>query len=63
MPDTPPRPARPADAGLGQLRPMIHAVANGSLPVDELIQNFRRLHEAIERQGRPQYHSKRPFVF
>ena len=48
----------PAEPGLGQLRWLIAAVAEGRRPVSELIQDFRGLHEAIERGGRPQYRSK-----
>jgi hypothetical protein len=47
-----------AEPGLGQFRRLTAAVSEGRLPVDELIQNFRGLHEAIEHGGRPQYRSK-----
>jgi hypothetical protein len=48
----------PAEPGLHQLRWLIDAVADGRLPVHDLIGHFRGLHEAIERRGRPQYRSK-----
>ncbi len=49
---------RPAQAGLGQLRWLIEQVADGLLPIAELIDTFRGLHEAMEHAGRPQYRSK-----
>jgi hypothetical protein len=48
----------PAEAGLAQLRWLIERVADGRLPVTNLLGKFRGLHEAIERQGRPDYRSK-----
>lgn len=48
----------PAETGVGQLRWMVTRVADGRLPVDELIANFRALHESIEKAGRPEYQSK-----
>jgi hypothetical protein len=53
-----PLPAMPAQPGLGQLHWLIEHVAERRLPVGELIANFRLLHEAMERGGRPQYRSK-----
>ena len=53
-----PLPDMPAQPGLGQLHWLIQQVAEGRLPVGELIANFRLLHEAMERGGRPQYRSK-----
>ncbi len=50
--------AMPSETGVDQLVWLIHSVADGRLPVEELLANFRSVHEAIERQGRPQYHSK-----
>jgi len=48
----------PAEVGVPQLRWLIDQVANGNLPVEELIQSFRGIHEAIEHSGGPQYTSK-----
>lgn len=48
----------PPEVGVPQLRWMIAAVAEGRLPVEELIHAFRDIHEAIERAGRPDYSSK-----
>ncbi len=50
--------AMPAETGLDQLLWLIHSVAEGRLAVEALLANFRSVHEAIERQGRPQYRSK-----
>jgi hypothetical protein len=51
-------PGLPPEKGIAQLRWLIERVAAGQLPLAALIANFRDLHEAIERLGRPQYHSK-----
>ena len=48
----------PAEPGIVQLRWLIAHVAAGQLPVTALLNAFRGLHEAIERQGRPAYRSK-----
>jgi hypothetical protein len=48
----------PTEVGIPQLRWLIQQVADGRLPVEELIRQFRSIHEAIERQGRPDYASK-----
>ncbi len=48
----------PAETGLEQLRWMVARVADGRLPVGELIANFRAIHESIEQTGRPEYKSK-----
>ncbi len=48
----------PAAPGVAQLRWLIEHVAAGQLPVSALLSAFRGLHEAIERQGRPDYRSK-----
>jgi len=48
----------PAEVGVPQLRWLIDQVAEGRLPVEELIRSFRDIHEAIERAGRPHYSSK-----
>ena len=50
MPDSP--------GGLAELRQLIAQVADGAVPVQTLISTFRRLHESIERAGRPAYRSK-----
>jgi hypothetical protein len=57
-PDDPRYADFPAETGVAQLRWMIERVADGRLPVEELIANFRKLHETIEDQGRPEYRSK-----
>jgi hypothetical protein len=46
------------DSGVAGLRQLIAQVAGGALPVQTLIGSFRRLHEAVERSGRPAYRSK-----
>lgn len=48
----------PTEVGISQLRWLIENVANGNLPVEELIHSFRGIHEAIEHRGRPHYKSK-----
>lgn len=48
----------PAEIGVSQLRWMIEGVAEGRLPVGELITHFRAIHENIEQTGRPEYKSK-----
>lgn len=48
----------PTETGVHQLRWMIERVADGRLPIEELIDNFRKIHEGIENTGRPQYKSK-----
>ena len=48
----------PPEVSVDQLRWMIHHVAEGQVPVEELIENFRKLHEAIEDTGRPNYKTK-----
>ena len=59
MPDDEPRYVTfPKQIGIGQLRWLIENVANGQLPVEDLIRSFRGIHEAVERAGRPQYRSK-----
>jgi hypothetical protein len=58
MADLDPRYATfPKETGIPQLRWLIEHVADGHLPVEELIRQFRPIHEAIERQGRPHYTS------
>ena len=52
------QPGPDAAGGLGGLRQIIAQVAGGALPVQTLIGTFPRLHEAIERAGRPFYRSK-----
>lgn len=47
----------PKEVGIPQLRWLIEQVGDGHLPVEELIRQFRAVHEAIERQGRPHYTS------
>ena len=51
-------PGLPPEKGIGQLCWLIERVAAGDLPVEAVTGNFRMLHEAIERSGRPQYRSK-----
>jgi hypothetical protein len=59
MADPDPRYATfPTEVGIPQLRWLIERVADGHLPVEELIRQLRPIHEAIERQGRPKYTSK-----
>lgn len=59
MADPDPRYATfPTEVGIPQLRWLIENVADGHLPVAELIRQMRAIHEAIERQGRPNYTSK-----
>jgi len=59
MADPDPRYATfPTEVGIPQLRWLIEHVADGHLPVEELIRQLRPIHEAIERQGRPKYTSK-----
>lgn len=59
MADPDPRYATfPTEVGIPQLRWLIENVADGHLPVAELIRQMRAIHEAIERQGRPKYTSK-----
>lgn len=48
----------PAQANVAQLRWLITHVADGRLPVEELIAHFRAIHESIEKEGRPEYQSK-----
>lgn len=48
----------PTEVGVPQLRWLIDNVANGNLPVEELIHSFRSIHEAIEHGGGPHYKSK-----
>ncbi len=48
----------PTEVGVAQLRWLIDNVANGNLPVEELIHSFRSIHEAIEHGGGPHYKSK-----
>jgi hypothetical protein len=48
----------PAQPGVLQLRWLIQNVAEGKLPVHELIRHFRLIHESIEKAGRPRYASK-----
>ncbi len=48
----------PAEVGVPQLRWLIQEVAEGRLPVEDLITSFKSVHEAIERAGRPGYASK-----
>jgi len=47
-----------AAGGVAGLRQIIAQVAGGALPVQTLISTFPRLHEAVERAGRPAYRSK-----
>ena len=55
---TSPEPATPPQPSLAHLRELIAAVAAGRVGVGQLIANFRPMHEAVERQGRPAYASK-----
>jgi len=48
----------PPDLGVGQLRWYILQAANGVLSIQEFLADFRRLHEAIERAGPPEYSSR-----
>ena len=48
----------PAQPSLAQLHWLIAHTAEGRLPIGELIENFRSLHETVEDAGRPQYRSK-----
>jgi hypothetical protein len=54
----PPDPAERTPGSLAELRQLIAQVAGGTLPVQNLIGSFRRLHESVERSGRPAYRSK-----
>jgi hypothetical protein len=54
----PPQPAAEPASGLSALRRLIAEVAAGRRPVADLVAHFRGLHETMERQGRPAYHSK-----
>lgn len=57
--DTDPRFATfPREPGTNQLCWLIDRLADGTLGVDEFVPAFRRTHEALERAGRPRYHSK-----
>lgn len=47
----------PARPGVDQLRWYIRQTAAGVLTVDELLRDFRALHETVERSGNPEYHN------
>jgi hypothetical protein len=47
----------PQQTGVDQLRWYIKQTAEGVLSIHEFLTDFRRLHEAIERQGPPEYGS------
>jgi hypothetical protein len=48
----------PTEVGVSQLRWYIQQTANGVLGIQELLADFRDLHEAIERIGPPEYASR-----
>ena len=52
------QPVPDSPGSLAELRQLIAQAAGGAVPVQTLISNFRRLHESIERSGRPAYRSK-----
>ena len=47
----------PQQPGAGQLRWYIERTASGELTIHELLADFRRVHEAIELSGPPEYAS------
>jgi hypothetical protein len=47
----------PATPGVPQMRWYIAQTAAGALSIDEFLTNFRPLHEAVERDGPPQFAS------
>jgi hypothetical protein len=47
----------PPQPGADQLRWYIQQTASGRLSIDEFLQDFRAVHEAVERHGPPQYRS------
>jgi hypothetical protein len=47
----------PPEPGVAQLRWYIQHTADGTLHIREFLQDFRRLHESVERHGPPAYAS------
>lgn len=47
----------PAETGVEQLKWYIYHTASGAISIQDLIADFRVLHETIERQGPPEYAS------
>jgi hypothetical protein len=48
----------PPTLNVGQLRWYIRQAANGVLTIHEFLEDFRKVHEAIERAGPPEYASR-----
>jgi hypothetical protein len=48
----------PANPDVGQLRWYIRQTASGTLTIQEFLEDFRKVHEAIERAGPPEYASR-----
>ena len=48
----------PANPDVGQLRWYIQQTARGTLTIQEFLEDFRKVHEAIERAGPPEYASR-----
>lgn len=48
----------PAAVTVGQLRWYIRQAANGALTIHEFLEDFRKVHETIERAGPPEYASR-----
>lgn len=48
----------PATTQVGQLRWYIRQAASGTLTIHEFLEDFRKVHEAIERAGPPEYASR-----
>src|SRR3990172_4986211 len=57
-PDDPRFATFPRETGPAQLRWFILQTAKGVLSIQELLADFRTLHEAIERAGPPEYASR-----
>jgi hypothetical protein len=47
----------PQTTGVGQLRWYIRQTAQGALSIAEFLDDFRKIHEAVERTGPPEYAS------
>jgi hypothetical protein len=48
----------PTATHVGQLRWYIRQAASGALTIHEFLEDFRKVHEAIERAGPPEYASR-----
>lgn len=48
----------PTTTAVGQLRWYIQQAANGTLTIHEFLEDFRKVHETIERSGPPEYASR-----